>query len=486
MIGCKVMRTLASVEIEIMLILGLPYCLSSSSMRCLESVSKIVAGRDDWLIDVGHACLNVARTSTESEPFEGEARTPESPHILAPPKCHVEESEGFGTFVARSTSSDSTVPLLPDHPLTHTTPVLFLILCKTARIVVRVLPLMSAGLSAGMAEVAAMSDSAFHKRFRSSYDSLPSLTLLVRKRESEDIEDEGPTADDEDLAVEDEGLSTRVEGPDVDDESYGLGGRIHGVDDEIHGLDDESYGINGEGRGIESDRLGLGEEEAVREGQQRAVLVVGTAVSEHLGLGYGSLRHRELVLEKDHVYSTFEVGQGYGSAPEPRRSERVSTFRHPTLTTWTDREDGMVYIDVPVYPPPAPPVQTPPSPEWTSGSLPISPSPSVVPSPVSSHMILLTVPSPIASPMATSTTTILVDDDQFIEVGAQLKLYRGILQDHTHRLDVMPPTLFAKIDRDVRELYTRSGNALERELQEMRDRVTVLEQERDRKERYTI
>nr|GFA40745.1 hypothetical protein [Tanacetum cinerariifolium] len=69
----------------------------------------------------------------------------------------------------------------------------------------------------------------------------------------------------------------------------------------------------------------------------------------------------------------------------------------------------MVYIDVPVYPPP--PVQTSPSREWMSGSLPISPSPSVVPSPVSSPMIPLTVPSPIALPMATSATTISVDDD---------------------------------------------------------------------------
>nr|GEU77318.1 pyrophosphatase [Tanacetum cinerariifolium] len=41
MIGCKVMRTLTSVEIEIMLNLGLPCCLSSSSVRCLESVTRI-------------------------------------------------------------------------------------------------------------------------------------------------------------------------------------------------------------------------------------------------------------------------------------------------------------------------------------------------------------------------------------------------------------------------------------------------------------
>ncbi|GJT64520.1 hypothetical protein Tco_1016000 [Tanacetum coccineum] len=58
-----------------------------------------------------------------------------------------------------------------------------------------------------------------------------------------------------------------------------------------------------------------------------------------------------------------------------------------------DPKDGMVYIDILAYPPPALPVQTPPLPKWTSGSLPISPSPSIVPLPVSSPMISLTIPS---------------------------------------------------------------------------------------------
>ncbi|GJZ75416.1 hypothetical protein Tco_0639881 [Tanacetum coccineum] len=57
-------------------------------------------------------------------------------------------------------------------------------------------------------------------------------------------------------------------------------------------------------------------------------------------------------------------------------------------------EEGMIYIDILDYPPPAPPVQTPPSPEWTSGSLPISLSHSDVPSPISSPIIPLTIPSP--------------------------------------------------------------------------------------------
>nr|GEW90199.1 hypothetical protein [Tanacetum cinerariifolium] len=412
-------------------------------------------------------------TDTESKPFEGKARTPESPHIVAPPTCQVEESKGSGTSGVRSTSSDSTAPLSPDHPLTYTTPVLVPILRRTARMAVRVPPMMSSGLSAvrkryrGTSELILGTDSKEDEEVEESSDF---------DSESEDVKDEGPTAEDEDPAEEDEGLAAGVEGPGLDDESYGLDDESHGVDSESYGLDDESRGIDDEGRGIESDGLGLGEEEVVPKGQQRAVLVVWKVMSEPLGLGYGALRRRELSLEEDHVYSTFEVGHGSGSAPEPERSER-----------------------------------------WMSGSLLISPSLSVVPLPVSSPMIPLTVPSPIA----TSTVTIPDDEDQFIEVGAQLELHRGILQDHTQRLDAMPPTLFAEIDMDVRELYTRSGarpvlaleawagcvdtrmtdmswagyddnrlvhdmllqqTALQRELQEMKDRMTVLEQERDRRE----
>nr|GFC10093.1 hypothetical protein [Tanacetum cinerariifolium] len=200
------------------------------------------------------------------------------------------------------------------------------ILRRTARISVRIPPVMSPSLSASITKVAAMPDSAILKRFRSSYDSSPSPTLPVRKRykgmselilgahsdeidgssdsdsESGDVEDEGPTVEDEDPAVGDEGLATGVEGPGVDDESYGL-------DDESHGVDDESRSLDDEGRGLESDGLGLGEEEAVPEGQQQGALVVRTTVSTTFGLGYGSLRHHELALEEDRIYSTFEGGQ---------------------------------------------------------------------------------------------------------------------------------------------------------------------------------
>nr|GEZ34644.1 hypothetical protein [Tanacetum cinerariifolium] len=175
----------------------------------------------------------------------------------------------------------------------------------------------------------------------------------------------------------------------------------------LAGLDDEGQGLEDEGPGMEEE-----EEESAPEGQQQAVLVVDTAVSESLGLGYGA--------------------------------ERISVFRQPTFVTWVDLVDGRVYTNIPTYAPPAAHVQTPPSPEWSSGSLPVSPS-----SPV--------VPLPIASPVTTLAATILVDEDRFLKVGAQLELYKSILHDHTQRLDALPPSLFKGYDRDLKELYTRLG-----------------------------
>nr|GEW20508.1 hypothetical protein [Tanacetum cinerariifolium] len=266
-------------------------------------------------------------TDTEFEPFEGKARTPESSHIVAPPISHVEESKGSGTFGVRSTSSDSTMPLSPDHPLPHTTPALVPFFIGLHR------------FSEKDEEIEDISD---------SYS------------ESKGAEDEGPSTKDEDLATRDEGLAAGVKGPSVDDESYGL-------DDESHGVDDESRSLDNEGPSVEIDGHGLEGEEAVPEA---------------------------------------------------------------TLTTWTYSKDGIVYIDATVYPPPAPPVQTLPSPEWTSSLLPISPSPFIIPSPVSSPVIPLNVALPIDSPMATSTAIIPLDEDQFIKERTTMTfgaLWRPIL-----------------------------------------------------------
>ncbi|GKE59986.1 hypothetical protein Tco_1510353 [Tanacetum coccineum] len=226
---------------------------------------------------------------------------------------------------------------------------------------------MSSGLSTSMAEVGAMSASPFRKRFWSSYESAPSVSppdLPLQKRyrgtsklvedseedddeEDEEIEesmdsdsvsegaeDEGPTAEDEGPVAEDEGLTAGVEGPDIDDEGYGL--------------DDESRGIDDEGHSVESDGLSLEEEEEAVPGGQR----------------------------------TFEVGQGYGSAPNSERPERVLAFRQPTLTTWTDPED--------------------------------------------------------ATPAAVETKGFLT------ELGAQIQMQGGLISDHAVRLEELSPALFER------------------------------------------
>ncbi|GKD11167.1 hypothetical protein Tco_1190852 [Tanacetum coccineum] len=202
-------------------------------------------------------------TDTESDPFEDpiDTEAPELPLTIALP----------------ISLSESTLPVLVP------------ILPRTARMAVRLPHAMSSGLSASMEEVAAMSESAFRKRFRSSCESSPSVS-------PPDLSSWKCYREDEDPAAEDEGLTARVEGL---------------------GMDDESYGLDDEGHSVESDRLDLEKEgEVVPGGQQQTTPVVGRAVSAPLGLGYGELRRRELALEEDDVYSTFEVGQGSGSAPE--------------------------------------------------------------------------------------------------------------------------------------------------------------------------
>ncbi|GJY30401.1 hypothetical protein Tco_0413896 [Tanacetum coccineum] len=270
---------------------------------------------------------------------------------------------------------------------------------------VRAQPVMSPGHSARVTEAMALSDSAFRKRYRSSYKTpSPSLPLPVWKRYR-------------------------------DAERLGLTDKDRGLDNEGCSLDEEGLGLEG------------CEEEAVPEGQQQP-----TPVADAI------------------------MGQGSRSVPEPEGPKRVSALRQTTLTTWVDPEDGRTYIDVPVYPLPAPLVQTSASLEWSSGLLSVSPALSTVPSPIPSLMISLTIPLPIASPVVTPTATISVDEDQFLEVGAQLELYESILHDHTQRLDALPPTLFADINRDVRELYTRSG-IVRNEILSQRYRFKSLEHE---------
>ncbi|GKE90676.1 hypothetical protein Tco_1571771, partial [Tanacetum coccineum] len=316
-----------------------------------------------------------------------------------PPTRHAKDSVDSDTSGARSTPSDSIAPLLPDHPLTHASPTLVPILRRTARMAMRVPPAMSPGLSASIAEVAAMSDSAFRKRFRSSYESSPSsspsdLTLRKHYRGTSEL-----VKDDEEEEDEEEEEDDEEEDKEIEER-------------------DEGLVVGDEGPGMRVESLSLGVDEAVPEGQQPAAPVRETAM-------------------------------------EPERPERVSALRQPILTIWIDPEDDSVYIDVPAYPRPAPPVQTPPSPEWSSGSLHVSPSPSIVPSPISSPMIPLTVSSPLASPATAETEGFLT------ELGARVEIQGGLIHDHLVRLGELSPALFKRYDRDIRELFTRPVLALE-------------------------
>nr|GEX50709.1 hypothetical protein [Tanacetum cinerariifolium] len=158
----------------------------------------------------------------ESEPFEGEAKEPESLHFIAPPTCRVVELEASGTFGVRPTSPS---PNLLDR--------------KRYK---------------GTSKLILSTDIEGDEEVEESLDS---------DSEYEDAEDEGPTVEDEDLTAGDEGLT-------MWDEGHGMGVKSLGLDDESHGLDNE-------GHSMESDGFGLGkEDEAKPKDQQQAVTVVGT------------------------------------------------------------------------------------------------------------------------------------------------------------------------------------------------------------------
>nr|GEU50594.1 hypothetical protein [Tanacetum cinerariifolium] len=171
-------------------------------------------------------------------------------------------------------------------------------------------PAMSPGLSTRVTEAMIVSPLPFHKRYRSSYKTpllSSSPTLPIRKRY--------------------QGTSELVE--DTEDESSDS-------DTKGEGLEDESLGLEDEGLGSEEE-----EKEAAPKGQQQAILVVDTAANELWVL---------VIMQEQRVKETL-------------------TPRPPTRTTWVDHVDGTVYTDISIYVPPVyAPVQTPPSPEWSSAA----------------------------------------------------------------------------------------------------------------------
>ncbi|GJR43456.1 hypothetical protein Tco_1311559 [Tanacetum coccineum] len=268
---------------------------------------------------------------------------------------------------------------------------------------------------ARIAKATDLSPSSFCKRYRSSYEtpspsSSPILPIRKRYRGTSEL-------------VED----TKDESSDSDTEREGSEDEDLGSEDGGHSLEDECPGSEEE-------------EEVAPEGQQQAVPVMDTTANEPLGLDYGVLRRQQ---------------QRVKETPTPRPGVR---------DTWVDPVDDTVYTDISVdVPPVRVSVQTPPLPEWSSSSLPVSQS-----SPA--------VPTPVASPVTTPATTIVVGEDEFLEVGAQLELHGSIIHDYTQRLDALPPTLFEGYDRDLRELYTRSREVRD-EIFSQRYRLRSLEQE---------
>nr|GEY52029.1 hypothetical protein [Tanacetum cinerariifolium] len=171
---------------------------------------------------------------------------------------------------------------------------------------------------------------------------------------------------------------------------------------------------------------------------EEAVLVVETPASNPLGLGYEALRRRELAVEEDQVPSTFVVA----------------------------------------YAPPTILIQTPPSLEWLLGSLPVSPSSFVV-------------PSSIVKPMATLTATISVDEDQLIErykfrslereQGRATMTFKALwrpvlaLEAWAGRVNTRLADMSQDMYDDHRLIHDMLVHqaAMQRELQEMRSRVTL-------------
>ncbi|GKD79689.1 hypothetical protein Tco_1342310 [Tanacetum coccineum] len=283
----------------------------------------------------------LVEADTESETFEDlvESETPESPHTIAsptslhdstPPTCHVEESKDSDASGARSTSSNFTVPLSPDHPLTYSLLTLVPILRRIACMAVCVLLTMSPSHFASIVEVTGMSDSMFRKRFRSSYNSSPSSSppdLPLRKHyrgTSELVEDDEEEEDDEegDDGEEDEEIE---ESSDSDSESEGAEDEGPTIEDEDPAAGDKGLAAGDEGPDMRFESLGLGGDEAVPEDQQRAAPVVETAMGEPLGLGYEALRCREIALRKGLIPGVFEAGQSSGSVLELERPESVGT-----------------------------------------------------------------------------------------------------------------------------------------------------------------
>ncbi|GJX24293.1 hypothetical protein Tco_0228738 [Tanacetum coccineum] len=196
---------------------------------------------------------------------------------------------------------------------------------------------------------------------------------------------------------------------------------------------------------------------------------------ELLGLGYRAARRYALESTKEITPSMYEVGQSSRLVPDQQVAD--GTPRIPERTTWIGLEDGTAYLDIKIDPGSCAPVQTPTSPEWSSDLLPISPS-------------SLAVLSPIASPVTTPAATISGYDKDLRELYTRSRAVRDEIFSQWYRLRSLEQehkratVTFGALWRPVLALEAWAGQytAMQHELQQIRDRVATLEQERSRRE----
>ncbi|GJV82831.1 reverse transcriptase domain-containing protein [Tanacetum coccineum] len=150
----------------------------------------------------------------------------------------------------------------------------------------------------------------------------------------------------------------------------------------------EDTGLETEREESEDEDPGSESEEAASEDrQQQAVLVKGITADELIGLGYEAARRCALELAEGTTYNKYEVGQSSRSVPFQQISDKTTLPRLPIRTIWEDPMEDTVYMDIECdIPPVRAPVQTPALPEWSSGSLLVSPA-------------SLTIPTPVVSPV---------------------------------------------------------------------------------------
>ncbi|GKB68060.1 hypothetical protein Tco_0929472 [Tanacetum coccineum] len=88
-------------------------------------------------------------------------------------------------------------------------------------------------------------------------------------------------------------------------------------------------------------------------------------------------------------------------------------------------------------------------------------------------MIPLSVPSPVATPATVKTEGFLT------ELGAQVEMQGGLIREHAVRLEELSPAMFERYNRDIGELFTRSG-AVREDIFSQRYRFRSLEYEQER------